>query len=1439
MKRLALKLLGTPQISLDGVPLLDLGMRKAEALLFYLAVNQQPYTRSALAGLFWPEVAEADAKNNLRRVLPRLRALLGDYLRIDRQTVAFNNQAAYWLDVERFTATLAPFGQAAQPVALDFGQVAQALTLYQGEFLAGFYVRATPAFEEWVLAQREQLRLLALRGLTALADFYIAQGAHSAGFAATQQLLALEPWSEAGHLQQMVLLVQMGQRAAALAQYEQGRTLLAAEFGAQPLPLLTAFYEQLKRGDADAAVQSILQRSAGKPGDLIATQYTRQPVAVSAHPLSLPHAATSNRFTSIAQSLHIDWGEFPHTTAFYGREAELHQLTQWLIAERRSLVMVLGTGGVGKTTLAAQWVQQMVQRTTAFRTSAPPFTRLIWRSLRNAPPLATILRIWLQALTEQQLTTLPATVDEQLSLLLIHLRRTPALLILDNWESILSAGDASVGYLPGYENYDLLLQQFSNGQTSSALLLTSRETNLAMARLVRDYPAVRPLSLQGVPVATGVELLQAAGLTPYDDALAALVQRYSGNPLALKLVAETVLTYYQGDSAAFLQAESAIFDDIRQVLDQQVARVSPLEWAILRWLAIERRPVTARRLQQNFVQPPTHGALLAALRALHRRSLVEQTLGGQGGRQSSRSEDALHFGLQNVVLEYLTDRLQETLYAELTQERLHDFLHFALVQAQALDYVRAAQGQFLLHPLARRLEESYGKAGIERKLAQVRQALRTIAPEPTGYGAANLLHLAFHLGIAVAGWDFSHLTIRQADLRNRHLPAVNFAQADFVQSAWLEKFQAILAVAVCPCGELIAAGGASGDLYLWRLQDGQRVALGRGHGRWLWAVAFSPTGEWVASGTAGGVILLWSVADLTQGQASRAETSPGAAKLNGHSDAVFGLAFHPTQAEFASASADQSIGLWDLTRRELRQTLFGHTASVYAVAYHPSGAFLVSAGRDQTIRLWDGATGECRQILTHHQALITQLCFSGDGAWLVSSSVDGVIAIWQVLGLAQGNALHLEFQQEIGPAPTEIVALALSHDGQTIAANSPDGAIRLWQRATGALVRTLTGHSATVQALAFTPDGQRLVSGGWDQRIRYWHLPTGDSLRTWQGYTNEVTALALSPDGRTLISATTDATLARWDVASRQVITIQATGMGTALALAFHPNGQSLAVGGDQGVRLWTVAADQVARRQSLRGHSDAIVALAFHPTGALLASGSRNATIGLWDEATGGLRQVLPGHRRAVAALAFSPDGRRLVSGDDTGQLLSWQPAAADVQPWTATPLGEIPGGITTLAFSPDGMLLAGAGPDHTIYLWRVADATLLATIAMPVYSTVYALAFNPKPTGDRLELISGSGNGAITCWAIEPPTGAAELRYLRQEHQRSVRALLFTPDGATIISGSADETIKFWAVESGVCVATLALAQPYQGMNITGATGLTPAQRAALKALGASDQS
>jgi WD40 repeat protein len=72
-------------------------------------------------------------------------------------------------------------------------------------------------------------------------------------------------------------------------------------------------------------------------------------------------------------------------------------------------------------------------------------------------------------------------------------------------------------------------------------------------------------------------------------------------------------------------------------------------------------------------------------------------------------------------------------------------------------------------------------------------------------------------------------------------------------------------------------------------------------------------------------------------------------------------------------------------------------------------------------------------------------------------------------------------------------------------------------------------------------------------------------------------------------------------------------------------------------------------------------------------------------------------------------------------------------------------------------------------------------------------------------------------------------------QGHTHRVRSLSFSPDGQTLASGSEDETIRLWRVNTSECFMTLRSARPYEGMNITGVTGLTEAQKATLKALGA----
>ncbi|HEX9925405.1 MAG TPA: hypothetical protein VGD99_22300 [Anaerolineae bacterium] len=92
---LQLKLLGQPEIILNGAALTNSIGGKAQAALYYLALTGRPQTRGTLAGLLWGDVPEALARTSLRKALTNLRQTMGDYLEIDRQSVAFNPEAQF------------------------------------------------------------------------------------------------------------------------------------------------------------------------------------------------------------------------------------------------------------------------------------------------------------------------------------------------------------------------------------------------------------------------------------------------------------------------------------------------------------------------------------------------------------------------------------------------------------------------------------------------------------------------------------------------------------------------------------------------------------------------------------------------------------------------------------------------------------------------------------------------------------------------------------------------------------------------------------------------------------------------------------------------------------------------------------------------------------------------------------------------------------------------------------------------------------------------------------------------------------------------------------------------------------------------------------------------------------------------------------------------
>src|SRR5256712_2784564 len=200
-------------------------------------------------------------------------------------------------------------------------------------------------------------------------------------------------------------------------------------------------------------------------------------------------------------------------------------------------------GGIGKSALAV----------TAMHRLAAQFEVVLWRSLRDAPGCSALVDGCLQVLAPQPLRDLPDSLEERLSLLMEQLRARRALLVLDNLEMLLSEGEGTGRMRAGYEGYARLLRRVAQTVHQSCLLLTSREEPSDLVPLEGSRTPVRALRLSGLEREAGEQLLEERELVGTASGREQLIERYGGNPLALKIVAQTITELFGGEIAAFLE----------------------------------------------------------------------------------------------------------------------------------------------------------------------------------------------------------------------------------------------------------------------------------------------------------------------------------------------------------------------------------------------------------------------------------------------------------------------------------------------------------------------------------------------------------------------------------------------------------------------------------------------------------------------------------------------------------------------------------------------------------------------------------------------------------------------------------------------------------------------------------------------------------------------
>jgi predicted ATPase/DNA-binding SARP family transcriptional activator len=312
MPRLEIGLLGPPEIKIDGRPVRS-DRRKAVALLAYLAVTGQPQARDHLAGLLWPGYDQDSALAYLRRTLWELNQMLGKgFIEADRERAALAPSARVWLDTAVLEAALHE-----RPLSVE--ALSGAASLYRDDFLAGFSVPDTAAFEEWQLAQAEHFRRRLAAVLESLVQA-LAQAGAQAALPHARRWLSLDPLNEAAHRAIMRLLAGMGDRTGAIRQYEACVQALKQELGISPQPETTRLYEAILHGANGAE---------GHPA----------PAADSAArpPSHLPVAPTP----------------------FIGRRPEVEQVKALVQHPAQRLVTLVGPGGAGKTRLSIQAASEL------------------------------------------------------------------------------------------------------------------------------------------------------------------------------------------------------------------------------------------------------------------------------------------------------------------------------------------------------------------------------------------------------------------------------------------------------------------------------------------------------------------------------------------------------------------------------------------------------------------------------------------------------------------------------------------------------------------------------------------------------------------------------------------------------------------------------------------------------------------------------------------------------------------------------------------------------------------------------------------------------------------------------------------------------------------------------------------------------------------------